>query len=70
MKIEVKYNGVVVGHTIDGKIIEFLDNDVAKEVKEYLMTSQIIGVSSRAKVDNYEDEISDYDIIDYSLIKK
>jgi len=47
-KIEVKYNGIVVGHTEDEcKTIRFLDNDAAMEVKELMNNKLPISVSSR-----------------------
>lgn len=47
-KIEVKYNGVVIGYTCDeSKSIEFLDNEEALKIKEELLSGHPIGISSR-----------------------
>jgi hypothetical protein len=47
-KIEVKYLDKLVGYTSDnGKTIEFLDNEAAKQLKEELLKRTPIGISSR-----------------------
>jgi hypothetical protein len=46
-KIEVKYLGVVIGHTYDGQTIEFLDNEHSKILKEDMLKGHTIGISSR-----------------------
>ncbi|MFW6225737.1 MAG: hypothetical protein ACOC2W_03655 [bacterium] len=70
MKIEVKYNNIVIGHTFDGKTIELLDSDDAKKVKDYLSKGQIIGVSSRGIGTNDNGTIVNHEITDYNIIKK
>lgn len=71
-KVPVKYNGVVVGYTIDcGKTIEFIDGAAEGKINKLLSQNQIIGVSARALGKVLDDntvekteEIS-YDIIHY-----
>lgn len=70
-KIEVKYLGVVIGHTYDGQTIEFLDNEHSKEIQKTLSEGHTIGISSRrmGTVDengyaNYE-KITEYSVINY-----
>ena len=47
-KIEVKSNGIVIGHTYDeGKTIDFLDNDEAKKVLYKMNNRTPIGISHR-----------------------
>ena len=46
-KTEVKYLGVVIGHTYDGQTIEFLDNEHSKEIQKTLSEDHTIGISSR-----------------------
>lgn len=68
---EVKYLGVVIGHTYDGQTIEFLDNEHSKEIQKTLSEGHTIGLSSRrmGTVDesgyvNYE-KITEYGVINY-----
>ena len=68
-KTEVKYLGVVIGHTYDGQTIEFLDNEHSKEIQKTLSEGHTIGLSSRrmGTVDengyvNYE-KITEYGVI-------
>ena len=68
-KTEVKYLGVVIGHTYDGQTIEFLDNEHSNEIQKTLSESHTIGLSSRrmGTVDengcvNYE-KITEYGVI-------
>jgi len=68
-KIEVKYLGVVIGHTYDGQKIEFLDNEHSKEIQKTLSEGHTIGLLSRrmGTVDengyvNYE-KITEYGVI-------
>ena len=70
-KIEVKYLGVVIGHTYDGQTIEFLDNEHSKEIQKTLSEGHTIGISQRrmGTVDengytNYE-KITEYSVINY-----
>lgn len=46
--IEVKYNGLLVGHTDNGITISFLDNSEAKYITNKLKTGTAIYVSSRS----------------------
>ena len=68
-KMEVKYLGVVIGHTYDGQTIEFLDNEHSKEIQKTLSEGHAICLSSRriGTVDengcvNYE-KITEYELI-------
>ena len=68
-KTEVKYLGVVIGHTYDGQTIEFLDNEHSNEIQKTLSEGHTIGLSSRrmGTVDengyvNYE-KITEYGVI-------
>ncbi|TXG82067.1 MAG: hypothetical protein E6R13_05505 [Spirochaetes bacterium] len=46
-KTEVKYLGIVIGHTYDGQTIEFLDNEHSKEIQKTLSEGRTISLSSR-----------------------
>jgi len=70
-KTGVKYLGVVIGHTYDGQMIEFLNNGHSKEIQKTLSEGHTIGFSSRrmGTVDengyiNYE-KITEYVVINY-----
>lgn len=70
-KVEVKYLGVVVGYTYDGQTIEFLNNELSKEVQSTLLGGNSIGISSRrmGTVDesgrvSYE-KITEYGVINH-----
>jgi len=45
--IEVKYKGILVGYTYDGKSIKFLNTKEAIEIQNKLTESQNICLSSR-----------------------
>ncbi len=46
-KIEVKYNGVVIGYSDGNNSITFLDTKEAQEAKHVLLEGHPIGISSR-----------------------
>ncbi len=70
-KIEVKYLGVVIGHTYDGQTIEFLDNEHSKILKEDMLKGHTIGISSRrmGTVDE-NNKVNYVKITEYSVINR
>ena len=60
-KEEVKYLGIVVGHSYDGQTIEFLNNEYSKKFKEEMLKGQRIGISSRRLEVVDEDELVNLD---------
>jgi len=69
--IPVKYNGEVVGYTVDGgKTMVFNDSDTSKKMVDELL-NQTIGISARAigkiKDDNTVEETEkiSYDILNF-----
>jgi hypothetical protein len=70
-KLEVKYLGVIIGHTHDGKKIEFLDNEHAKEIQKTLLEGHTIGLSSRLMGTVDENGYVNYETItEYSVINR
>lgn len=71
MKIEVRYNGEIVGYTEDGcKEIEFLNNDYAKKCLDVIknQTSEYLSISSRSKITNNED-VCQINPTEYNILK-
>lgn len=70
-KIEVKYNGIVVGYTYDNKNIQFLDTPEAKKVINKIMENSPIGISSRAygHVDENGNIKEKSEPIEYNILK-
>jgi hypothetical protein len=75
-KIEVKFLDKLVGYTSDnGKTIDFLDNEAARQVKEELTKGTTIGISSRQagtlnENNTVESEnVNQYSIINYTAVK-
>ena len=69
-KLEVKYLGVVVGYTYgEGSTIEFLDNELAKQVLEKINSNNKVGLSSRRMGLIKEDNKIEYnEITEYGII--
>ena len=69
-KIEVKYRGVVVGHTYDnGKTIEFGNHIIADEIKRELSHETTIHISSRQKgIINDDNTVSDVKLKELDIL--
>lgn len=55
--IPVTYGGIVVGHSVNGDTIKFLDTPEAKEVIDIFKTNERVFISSRAVGEIKEDNI-------------
>lgn len=68
-KIDVKYLGVVIGYTYDGEKIQFLDNELSKEIQKTFLEGHTIGLSQRRMGTVTEDGfINNEEIIEYNVI--
>ena len=67
-KTEVKYLGIVIGHTYDGLTIEFLDNELSKEIKKRLSEGLTISLSTTSPRYLKRKKDSQYYLLSFNLV--